>query len=122
MTGTRVQGSRWERAAETFLQGRGLRPVARNYNSRFGEIDLVMRDGPALVFVEVRYRRVDRYGSGADTVDWAKQRKLISAARHYLGRHPEARDLPCRFDVVSIGGGHGGPELNWIKDAFDAGS
>lgn len=120
--GARVQGSRWERAAEIFLQARGLRPLARNFYSRFGEIDLVMRDGRALVFVEVRYRRVDRYGSGADTVDWAKQRKLISAARHYLGRHPAARDLPCRFDVVSIGGGQGDPQFNWIKDAFDAGS
>jgi putative endonuclease len=124
MTDARRRGSHWERAAESFLQDRGLQPLARNFHSRFGEIDLVMLDGAALVFVEVRYRRVDRFGSGADTVNRAKQRKLISAARHYLARHPEARGRPCRFDVVSIGGGSGaggGAELNWIRDAFDAG-
>lgn len=125
MTDARRQGRRWEQAAESFLRRRGLRSLTRNFHSRFGEIDLVMLDGPALVFVEVRYRRVDRFGSGADTVNWAKQRKLVSAARHFLALHPEARDRPCRFDVVSIGGGagggRGGAELNWIRDAFDAG-
>jgi putative endonuclease len=73
-----------------------------------------------LVFVEVRYRHADRFGSGADTVTRAKQRKLASTARHFLGMHAEHRCRPCRFDVVSIGNGVDGAELNWIKRAFDA--
>lgn len=123
MTGARLRGSRWEQAAEAFLQRRGLRSLTRNFHSRFGEIDLVMLDGRVLVFVEVRYRQADRFGSGADSVDWTKQRKLVSAARYYLRRHPEAAERPCRFDVVSIGGGGSGgdAQVNWIRDAFDAG-
>jgi putative endonuclease len=124
MPSTRQRGSHWERAAEDLLRGHGLRALTRNFSSRFGELDLVMLDGPVLVFVEVRYRHADRFGSGADTVDRAKQRKLASAAGHYLGLHAEHRCRPCRFDVVSIGGGAGDDpgdaQLNWIKDAFDA--
>jgi len=124
MPSTRQQGSRWERAAEALLCRHGLQPLTRNFSSRFGELDLVMLDGPVLVFVEVRYRHADRFGSGAETVTRAKQRKLVSTAGYYLGQHAEHRSRPCRFDVVSIGDGDGdgpgGAQLNWIKSAFDA--
>lgn len=118
---TRQQGSRWERTAECFLRGRGLRTVARNYHSRFGEIDLVMLDAPVLVFVEVRYRRSDRHGSGAETVTRTKQARLVSAARQFLRNHPAHAGRACRFDVVSIGGGAADTELDWIRAAFDVG-
>jgi putative endonuclease len=111
------------REAETlacdFLQARGLALVERNYRSRFGEIDLIMDDRECLIFVEVRYRRQTRYGSGAESVDPRKQARLIACARHYLMRHPDAAQRPCRFDVVAIGGG---PQstVEWIADAFPA--
>jgi putative endonuclease len=117
---TRQHGSHWERAAEALLRRHGLRPLTRNFSSRFGELDLVMLDGPVLVFVEVRYRHADRFGSGAETVTRSKQRKLASAAGLFLGLHAEHRLRPCRFDVVSIGEGPAGAELKWIKSAFDA--
>lgn len=117
----RQRGSRWERAAESFLHGKGLRTVARNYHSRFGEVDLVMLDEPVLVFVEVRYRRSDRHGSGAETVTPSKQARLVSAARQFLRNHSAHARRACRFDVVSIGGGGAATELNWIRAAFDAG-
>jgi len=117
----RQQGSRWERTAESFLRGKGLRTLARNYNSRFGEIDLVMLDEPVLVFVEVRYRRRDRHGSGAETVTRTKQTRLISAARQFLRSHSTHARRACRFDVVSIGGHAEDTELNWIRAAFDLG-
>jgi putative endonuclease len=120
MPNTRQRGSHWERAAEALLCRHGLRPLARNFSSRFGELDLVMLDGPVLVFVEVRYRHADRWGSGADTVTRAKQKKLATTARGFLGLHAEHRCRPCRFDFVSIGDGADGAELNWIKRAFDA--
>ena len=116
----RQQGSRWERAAESFLRRRGLRTLARNFHSRFGEIDLVMLEEPVLVFVEVRYRRNDRHGSGADTVTRNKQLRLVSAARQYLRHHADHARRACRFDVVSIGNGTEGAELQWIRAAFDA--
>lgn len=118
---TRQQGRNWERVAESMLCRRGLRILTRNYLCRSGEIDLVMLDGPVLVFVEVRYRHSDRYGSGADSVTWSKQCRIVSAARQFLGRHPKYGQHPARFDVVSIGRGASGVEINWIRSAFDAG-
>jgi putative endonuclease len=115
----RQQGSRWERTAESFLRGKGLKTLARNYRSRLGEIDLVMLDDPTLVFVEVRFRHSDRHGSGAETVTRTKQQRLAGAARHYLRHHPGDARRACRFDVVSIGSGAEGPELRWIRAAFD---
>jgi len=124
MTTAREQGGRWERYAESYLRRHGLKSLARNFTTRFGELDLVMLDGAVLVFVEVRYRRRDRYGSGADSVTWAKQRRLISAARHFLSRHRPHAGRACRFDVVSLGAGADGPEadpqVNWIRHAFEA--
>jgi len=120
MPDRRQQGRRWERAAESLLRKSGLRTVQRNFLCRRGEIDLVMLDGPVLVFVEVRYRRSDHYGSGADSVTLAKQRRIISAARHFLGCNARYCHQPCRFDVVSVGQGAGGIEMNWIRAAFEA--
>jgi len=120
MPNTHLEGRRWERTAESFLSRRGLRRLTRNYRSRFGEIDLVMMDGATLVFVEVRYRKSDRFGSGADSVTPAKQRRIVSTARHFLSCHPGLAGRPGRFDVVSIGHRSTGVEVEWIRDAFEA--
>jgi putative endonuclease len=109
-------GSDKERLAEAFLIRQGLAPLARNYRCRRGELDLVMRDGGELVFVEVRYRASARFGGPAGSVDGFKQRRLIAAAGHYLGANPSP--LPCRFDVVAISGSD---QIQWIRHAFDAG-
>jgi putative endonuclease len=111
--GTRDIGSAMEQLAEAFLKTQNLRPVARNHRCRHGEIDLVMRDGETLVFVEVRYRRSDRFGTAAETIDPRKQRRLAAAASHYLQGHPTL--LPCRFDVVAVSGDE---PIQWIKNAF----
>ncbi|NEX18860.1 YraN family protein [Thiorhodococcus mannitoliphagus] len=102
-----------ERLAEKFLVSQGLKLQARNHRCRFGEIDLVMFDGDTLVFIEVRYRRNERFGTAAETVDARKQQRLIKTARHYLQRTPTM--LPCRFDVVAI---NGEDHINWIRHAF----
>ena len=103
-----------ESRAEAFLKTRGLTLVARNWRCRFGEIDLVMQDGPVLVFVEVRLRSRSDFGGAAASVTPAKQQKLLAAARQYLG---SLKALPpCRFDVVALSG-TAPPE--WIRNAFD---
>jgi putative endonuclease len=112
---TRDLGADKERLARVYLEGQGLRLVARNYRCRRGEIDMVMRDAGALVFVEVRYRAWDRYGGAAASIGLAKQRRLLAAASHFL-QHLSL-DLPCRFDVVAIGAGD---RIDWIRDAFNA--
>lgn len=113
-----LRRGRWaEEQAAQYLESRGLRLVARNFRCRAGEIDLVMTDGPMLVFVEVRFRRSDRYGSGAESVTWTKQRRLLAAARVYLARHALA-DARCRFDVVSVSKRHYRPDFLWLRNAF----
>ncbi|HYQ71849.1 MAG TPA: YraN family protein [Gammaproteobacteria bacterium] len=118
-TNTTTRGREAETLAWHYLQSRGLRLLQRNYRSRGGEIDLVLQDRDSLVFVEVRYRRGTRFGSGAESVDRHKQSKLVACARHYLQTYPSLARQPCRFDVVSVSGT--GASIEWIRDAFAAG-
>ena len=116
---TKAEGDAAESRALTYLRGRGLRLVARNYRTPGrggGEIDLVMREpGGTLVFVEVRKRSSNDFGGAAASVGHIKQRRIIFAARHYLMRL--AQLPPCRFDVVSVQG----RDVGWLKGAFEAG-
>jgi putative endonuclease len=106
-------GREAEARAEAMLLAQGLTLVQRNYRCRGGEIDLIMRDGGQLVFVEVRYRRSASHGGALASVDTHKRRRLINAAQHYLLTSRWAG--PCRFDVVGLGGGGAG---QWVRDAF----
>lgn len=112
-------GSRWELAAESFLQKRGLSTLSRNFRCRLGELDLVMSHGDQLVFVEVRYRRNPVWGSGAETVNQVKQQRLARAAAMYLARNPKHAARICRFDVLSIREDDGKPKFTWIRNAFE---
>lgn len=116
---SRQRGADWERRAESFLRRRGLKTLKRNHHCRQGEIDLIMRDGEFLVFVEVRYRRRTARGSGADTVGGIKQSRIIYAARVFLATRPILADLPCRFDVISISGDSPNVQIEWIRGAFE---
>lgn len=109
-----------EAHAENFLKRRGLEPIDRNYHCRFGEVDLIMRDGEVLVFVEVRGRRGGQFGTPAESVTGKKQRRVAVAAAHYLQRHDSLARLPCRFDVVGVITGVDPPRVQWIRNAFDA--
>ena len=121
MPGTRrARGDAAEAAALAMLQAHGLQLLARNAASRGGELDLVMRDGTTVVFVEVRYRASQRYGGGAASVDAGKRRRLVHAARAFLAGHPQMADAPCRFDVVDADGDPDAPTLTWLRAAFDA--
>ena len=117
---TRSRGAQVEAAARDHLARAGLQPVAENANYRFGELDLVMRDGATLVFVEVRYRVDDRFGGGAQSITAAKRRKLVQAAGAFLAAHPRWADSACRFDVVEASGDITRPRLTWLRDAFRA--
>lgn len=116
MTRTQQDGQRSERQAEDWLQSHNLILVARNHRCRQGEIDLIMRDGDTLVFIEVRLRRHTDFGGAIASVDRRKQQRLVTAARHWLHRHPW--EGPCRFDVIGLDGTR---EPEWIRNAFNAG-
>lgn len=114
-------GERAEQRARAWLQERGLTTVAVNYRCRLGEVDLVMLDGTTLVFVEVRWRRYQHYGGPLASVDTRKQRRLTQAARHFLGRHPDQAQRPCRFDVLGMAPGPDDEiHYQWIQNAFYA--
>jgi putative endonuclease len=115
---TKQSGDAAEDRALAHLLGRGLKLVARNYRTPHrggGEIDLVMRDGDTLVFVEVRKRASRDFGGAAASVSPLKQRRIVFAARHFLMRFREPP--PCRFDVVGVEGAR----IDWLKAAFEAG-
>ncbi len=108
-----------EAFACNYLEDRGLILLVRNYRGRFGEIDLVMRDDSMLVFIEVRQRRSQRYGTPAETVDARKQGRLRATAEQYLQQHhPRESQKPCRFDIVAITDGPQGQQIEWLRDAF----
>ena len=115
---TQVIGQRAEDLAARFLEKQRLRVVARNFRCRGGEIDLVCRDGNALVFVEVRLRRNAAYGGAGASITPTKQGRIILAARHYLLAHAKA-DCDCRFDCVLLDAADE-QRIEWIRDAFSA--
>ncbi len=112
----RRRGAEAEELAARFLASRGLVVVTRNYRTRFGEIDLVARDGATLVFVEVRARAWSAFGGAAASIDARKQNRIVAAARHFLMRL--GKEPPCRFDVLTLQGPKGEPA--WIRGAFDS--
>ncbi|MEC9483809.1 MAG: YraN family protein [Halomonas sp.] len=114
----RARGESIERLAGEWLQARGLTLVARNQHAKGGEIDLVMRDGDTLVFVEVRHRADSRHGHPLETITLAKQRRLIRAARFYLLHN--GLSCGCRFDAVGVTGAPPDLEYTWVRAAFDA--
>lgn len=107
-----IQGRNWEQVACKHLEQHGLQLVEANFTCKGGEIDLIMRDGDSLVFVEVRQRADRVHGGAAASITPAKQARLICAAQVYLKRY---RQLPpCRFDVVAIDG----DQLDWLRNCI----
>lgn len=98
---SKLLGDRGERQAERFLRGQGFRIKARQYRTRFGELDLVCLDGDCTVFVEVKTRRSTSAGTPEEAVTRDKQTRLTRMALAYLRRF-SLLEKPARFDVVSI--------------------
>ena len=112
-------GQYWEQRAERFLMQNGLQLIARNFSTPAGEIDLIMRDAEHVAFIEVRYRRSDRFGGAIHSVTATKQRKLKRCAALFVSRHRASSRRPCRFDVIAYDAANGDDEPVWIRAAFD---
>jgi len=117
----RKAGDAAEKAACRFLEQNSVKILARNVKSyRGGEIDIVGCDAEGtFLFVEVKYRRSDINGVGAEAVTPAKIYNICRAADYYRVVHNIEYDAPCRFDVVSISGEPDNLSFEWIKDAFE---
>lgn len=111
-------GRRGEQLACEFLRRSGYTILAANYRTRGAELDLVAEEGGELVFIEVKTRRGDLFGSALEAVDRRKQGKIARAAREYLAREG-AEQRPARFDVVAVTFVGGKPEIELVKNAFE---
>lgn len=89
-----------ENAARAYLRGLRREVIESNYRTRFGEIDIIARDGETICFVEVRARRGGAMVSPAESVGSAKQARLSKAASEWLAG--AGADAPCRFDVIEV--------------------
>lgn len=111
----RRAGDLAEDLALAFLRGAGLTLIDRNVASPLGEIDLIMRDGPEWVFVEVRSRANRSFGGAAASVTRGKQMRLRKQSQAILKARFGDQSWPaCRFDVCALDGG----QINWIRSAF----
>ena len=118
-------GQSAEQTALAYLEEQGLVLLEQNFRSKRGEIDLIMRDTDSIVFIEVRYRHREDFGSALESVDVRKQTKLSNCAAYYLLQNPKLAKHSCRFDVISISPDkrkipetQRQPVIDWIKDAF----
>ena len=114
MENKRATGSRYEEKAAAFLQKEGFEILERNYRDRYGEIDLIAKEGGYLVFVEVKYRKNLKNGYPQEAVHGKKQQKIRHTARYYLYKQGCPEDTPCRFDVVFVVG----ERIELIRNAF----
>lgn len=112
---TREIGKEKEESAFQYLSDHGYEILERNFYTRYGEIDLIGKEGSYLVFIEVKYRKTLRNGVPEAAVTSAKQKKIIMAARYYLYKKGLSEDTAVRFDVLSILK----DEYRLIKNAFE---
>ncbi len=94
-------GKSGEETAAKYLKRCGLKLIQKNYSCKHGEIDLIVKDGECLVFVEVKTRSQQAFGSPASSVNFRKQLQICKTAHHYMVEHG-IDDVDARFDVVSV--------------------
>lgn len=112
-----IKGQLAEQQAEVIVTEAGLTVIAKNVNTRYGELDLVCQYGKELIFIEVRYRSNNSFGSAAESVTISKQRKLTKAAQYFVLTNSHLSNLFMRFDVIGLDANN---KAQWIKGAFSA--
>lgn len=116
---TTDKGQQTEHACCRYLQQQGLKLVEKNYRTRGGEIDLIMRDKNTLVFIEVRFRNSRAYGGAVESVNYSKQQRILKTAQHYCQQH--SVNQPVRIDIVGMQTGQSEQyEFEWVKNALQA--
>lgn len=115
---TREKGASFEHQARLFLERQGLTFLAANQHFKCGELDLIMQEGETIVFVEVRQRKNDHYGSAVESVDWRKQQKWLNAANMWLAKCDcSLEDTDCRFDLIAFG--RTANDIQWLPNFLD---
>lgn len=116
----RAAGMALESIAASYLTDQGLELIESNFSCKLGELDLIMKDGDTLVFVEVRSRSSLGFMDPVTSIDYRKQKKLLRSASVYLKYHGLTDRVPCRIDVIGVH--KSAPDqtyqFDWIKDAI----
>ncbi len=108
-------GNQAEKVALSYLEQQGLTLIKKNYQTRLGEIDLIMQDGKSIVFLEVRLRKNNIFGGASESITKAKQRKIAKFAEQFLQHHG---NQSCRFDAIVMEKAEI-QHIQWIKHAFE---
>jgi putative endonuclease len=117
-TAKQALGKEGERIAERYLKKKGYKLIERNYRCKGGELDLIALDRRVVVFVEVKARTGQGYGSPVEAVEYHKQQRMIRAAQVFLSeKNLHQRD--ARFDVVGVSWPGGKPVVEHIENAFE---
>lgn len=113
-----ITGQKHEEMAYKYLVKHNLIPVARNFYSQTGEIDLIFLENHKniqyLLFIEVKYRKSSFYGLAVETVNNRKQQKIYQTAEYFIYKNPKYKNIQCRFDIITIQN----EKLEWLKNAF----
>lgn len=110
-------GKKGEDLAVALCKGKGFNIIEQNFRTPFGEIDIIAKDRNIFVFVEVKTRTGDAYGAPFEAVTRHKREKITKVAMSYMKRFK--KEVPARFDVISISMKNGNPQLEYIQDAFE---
>jgi len=113
------KGKASEGFAQQYLTQQGLLFIDKNFHCRKGEIDLIMKDGDTLVFIEVKYRKNNNFGGAISAVSQSKQQKIKHCVAFFLHKaNLNEYNTPCRFDVIALEGDINQPQVTWLKNAF----
>lgn len=119
METTRAKGLHIEKLAADYLQQQHFNIYKRNFQCRYGEIDLIALRDDLLIFVEVRYRKNKAFGGALASIDQKKQQRILHTAAEFLHQEPKLNSKDIRFDVIAVEGEHA-DNIEWIQAAFTA--
>ncbi len=114
----RLKGKFIETRVIHYIEKKGFTVIEKNYTCKMGEIDIIAKSPKdEIVFIEVRYRKNEDFGSALESVTYAKQQKIIRTALQYLQKHNLFEKVPCRFDIIGVRKDL--LEFHWLENAFE---
>ncbi|MEO2268732.1 YraN family protein [Pseudoalteromonas pernae] len=113
---SRQKGQHYEQLAQEYLVSQGLTPIGSNYFCRYGEIDLIMKEGSTIVFVEVKFRETGKFGGAINALTYKKQQRLQKTVAHYVQKHDLSHCI-LRVDFIAIEGSQA-KSFHWIKNVL----
>jgi putative endonuclease len=122
MANNKSKGQHYESLASDYLKEQGLKLLNRNFQCRFGEIDLIMMQREVLCFIEVKYRNSMGYGGAASAIPAQKQKKIVKTAQIYIAENNRLKQHAMRFDALLMQQQKGDQNISidWIQNAFYA--